>query len=232
MLRLQEYMEFWNMVTGKDVKSSVNDDRKYIDIDLFSDDRDINIRCQRVKIVKTRAEHKCCSPLGGDHMIPKGETCRYEEALIDNDNWRRYWTCFECIDDYRAPLWDEDEESIEDSNQEDLQNKITFSDYEDIVMLLAVYPDKGNNFVYPALGLTGEAGEVADKIKKVLRDKQGKLSESDRVSILKELGDVLWYLAAMASELKSSLKEVAGMNVSKLLDRNKRNVLHGEGDNR
>ena len=82
------------------------------------------------------------------------------------------------------------------------------------------------------LGLVGETGEVADKIKKVIRDDGGKLSEEKRRDIEKELGDVLWYLANLATELNLSLDEIALKNLEKLQDRQDRGVLRGSGDNR
>lgn len=82
--------------------------------------------------------------------------------------------------------------------------------------------------IYPALGLCGEAGEFADKIKKTWRNG----TPLDKRAALLELGDVLWYLSACARDLGSSLEEVAAMNVAKLLDRRARGVLKSEGDNR
>lgn len=96
----------------------------------------------------------------------------------------------------------------------------------------AVYPAKGNNYSYPALGLTGEAGEVADKISKVIRDNNGMLNSETKLELAKELGDVLWFLAILADELGYTLNTVAEMNLRKLSDRAKRNVIHGSGDNR
>ena len=87
-------------------------------------------------------------------------------------------------------------------------------------------------FIEKVLGLTGEAGEAADKIKKMLRDKDGVVSDEDRASIIKELGDILWYLAAISRYLGVSLSEVASGNIEKLESRYKRNKLHGEGDER
>lgn len=87
-------------------------------------------------------------------------------------------------------------------------------------------------FVEKVLGLTGEAGEVADKIKKILRDKNGVVSEEDRLSVCKELGDTLWYLASIARYLDLPLSEVASKNVEKLEDRYQRNKIHGSGDER
>lgn len=87
-------------------------------------------------------------------------------------------------------------------------------------------------FLEKILGLTGEAGEVADKFKKIIRDKDGRLLDDDRLAIIKELGDVLWYVASIARYLDVPLSEVAERNVEKLEDRQRRNTLHGEGDER
>lgn len=87
-------------------------------------------------------------------------------------------------------------------------------------------------FLEKILGLPGEAGEVTDKFKKIVRDKDSKISAEDRDAIVKELGDVLWYIAGIARYLDVPLSEVARVNVEKLEDRLARNVLHGEGDNR
>lgn len=91
---------------------------------------------------------------------------------------------------------------------------------------------KDVGFVEKVLGLTGEAGEAADKIKKILRDKDGKVSGKDREAVAKELGDTLWYLAAIARYLMIPLSEVAQGNIDKLESRYQRNKLHGEGDER
>ena len=88
------------------------------------------------------------------------------------------------------------------------------------------------NFVEKVLGLTGEAGETADKVKKMLRDKGGVISEEDKNEVVKELGDVLWYLANIARYLDVSFEDVAKMNIEKLTSRKNRGVVHGSGDNR
>jgi NTP pyrophosphatase (non-canonical NTP hydrolase) len=90
----------------------------------------------------------------------------------------------------------------------------------------AIYP-KAQSIIYPALGLAGEAGEVAEKIKKWIRD--GNL---DRDAIAKELGDVLWYIAAMATDLDLDLDRIADMNIQKLADREMRGKIRGSGDDR
>ena len=91
---------------------------------------------------------------------------------------------------------------------------------------------KSPGFLEKILGLAGEAGEAADKVKKILRDKGGYASGEDRVELVKELGDVLWYVANVARYLDVDLSEVAKGNIDKLESRRKRNKLHGEGDNR
>ena len=87
-------------------------------------------------------------------------------------------------------------------------------------------------FIEKVLGLVGESGETADKIKKILRDKDGIVSNEDKELIVKELGDVLWYVAAISRYLEVSLSEVADCNIKKLENRYQRNKIHGEGDKR
>lgn len=91
---------------------------------------------------------------------------------------------------------------------------------------------KAVGFYEKVLGLTGEAGETADKVKKILRDKDGAISDEDRELLIKELGDVLWYLAAISRYLGVPLSEVAKGNLDKLESRYRRDKLHGEGDKR
>lgn len=85
---------------------------------------------------------------------------------------------------------------------------------------------------YCALGITGEAGEIADHVKKMLRDDYGIITEERKEHLKKELGDVLWYLARMAGKLGYSMDEIAQTNLDKIHDRVKRNTQHGSGDNR
>ena len=87
-------------------------------------------------------------------------------------------------------------------------------------------------FTEKVLGLAGEAGEAADKVKKILRDKDGKVSLDDKGAISKELGDVLWYLANISRYLGIPLSEVASGNIEKLESRYQRNKIHGAGDER
>ena len=109
---------------------------------------------------------------------------------------------------------------------------MTFEEYQKFSRETAIYPDKDNNYIYPTLGLAGEAGEVAEKIKKVIRDNGGVVSDEKREEITKELGDVLWYVANLSTELKISFEDVARKNIEKLQSRKQRDELHGSGDNR
>jgi len=109
---------------------------------------------------------------------------------------------------------------------------MTLSDYQARARETAVYPGAGDNLLYPTLGLCGEAGEVAEKVKKMIRDDAGVLSDDRREALAKELGDVLWYVAQVATEAGLDLGEVAGANIGKLSSRRARSVLHGSGDDR
>ncbi|MEN9936556.1 MAG: hypothetical protein RLZZ387_3135 [Chloroflexota bacterium] len=86
--------------------------------------------------------------------------------------------------------------------------------------------------VYPTLGLTNEAGEVAGKIKKIFRDRGGVITDADREALKQELGDVLWYLAQICTELNLSLSDVAAANLEKLFSRLERGQIRGDGDTR
>lgn len=109
---------------------------------------------------------------------------------------------------------------------------MTFDFYQKEARSTAIYPDLGNNLYYPTLGLAGEAGEVCEKVKKIMRDEMGIVSDNKREMLKQELGDVLWYAANLAEELGLSFAEIAVANVEKLKSRQKRNVLHGSGDER
>ncbi len=109
---------------------------------------------------------------------------------------------------------------------------MNFNDYQTKSRATAKYPTIGHGVIYPTLGLVNEAGEVAGKIKKVFRDKDGQISAETREALKAELGDVLWYLAQVSTELGLSLDEVAEHNIAKLTDRLVRGVIKGDGDNR
>ena len=106
------------------------------------------------------------------------------------------------------------------------------NDYQQESRTTARYPDLGSNLIYPTLGLAGEAGEVADKVKKLIRDRNSLVDDSFKQDIALELGDVLWYVAQLSTELGLTLEDVGQMNLEKLNSRSKRGTLHGEGDHR
>lgn len=103
---------------------------------------------------------------------------------------------------------------------------INFNSYQDMASETAVYKAE-HQVIYPALGLSAEAGEVANKVKKILRD--GKF---DRAAIADEVGDCLWYIAALCRDLNIDMAELAKNNLRKLYDRKERGVIQGSGDNR
>jgi NTP pyrophosphatase (non-canonical NTP hydrolase) len=108
---------------------------------------------------------------------------------------------------------------------------MTLNEYQKQALETSTY-GAGYKIIYPALGLTGEAGEVSDKIKKVLRDKDGVFCEEIKLEIMKEVMDVLWYIAALSNDLGYTLEEGAQMNLDKLASRKARGVIGGSGDNR
>ncbi|MGH2833253.1 MAG: nucleoside triphosphate pyrophosphohydrolase family protein [Solirubrobacteraceae bacterium] len=105
------------------------------------------------------------------------------------------------------------------------------AEYQRLSRRTAQYPREAW-LVYPALGLAGEAGEVAEHAKKAIRDDNGEVTPERLAAITKELGDVLWYVAQLASELDLELDEIAEQNLAKLLSRQQRGVLSGSGDDR
>lgn len=107
-----------------------------------------------------------------------------------------------------------------------------FSEYEKLAATTALYPDRGNNIGYATLGLVGEAGEIANAVKKIGRDDGGMITEERRAQMKAELGDVLWYCACVAYEAGFTLDEAAEVNIEKLKSRMERGVLGGSGDNR
>ena len=108
---------------------------------------------------------------------------------------------------------------------------MNFSDYQSKAKETAIYPDEFK-VTYPALGLAGEAGEIANKVKKILRDDGGHVTEKRRESLKSELSDCMWYIAALATDLGLNLDDIARDNIEKLASRQERGVLQGEGDTR
>jgi|TARA_Y100000310_G_scaffold341834_2_gene442381 NTP pyrophosphatase (non-canonical NTP hydrolase) len=109
-----------------------------------------------------------------------------------------------------------------------------FDEYQTKTKETAIYP-RDNPIMalsYATLGLAGEAGEIANKVKKIIRDNKGELTQEVKDKLSAELGDVLWYISALATELDASLNDVADKNIQKLFSRKERGVLQGSGDNR
>jgi NTP pyrophosphatase (non-canonical NTP hydrolase) len=114
-----------------------------------------------------------------------------------------------------------------------MEDDMDFSNYQFRAGKTAKYPNNpALGIIYTALGLASEAGEVAGKVKKMIRDEDNELTPERKQQILDEVGDVLWYCAMLATELNSSLAEVAINNIRKLEDRNQRGVIQGSGDKR
>ena len=107
-----------------------------------------------------------------------------------------------------------------------------FDEYQKFTATTDIYHDNDFYIGYKALGLTGEAGEVADKIKKIYRDKDGNFNVTDELEIAKELGDCLWYISRIADAIGFELSGIAKLNVDKLSKRKSEGKLHGSGDNR
>ena len=99
-----------------------------------------------------------------------------------------------------------------------------FEEYQSEARKTALYPNRFENLEYPTLGLTGEAGEVANIVKKIQRDFGGEITDEIREKLKDELGDVLWYISACADELKLTLAEIAAFNVKKLAERHNRDA--------
>lgn len=108
-----------------------------------------------------------------------------------------------------------------------------FNDYQKKSRKTATYPKiGGHGFLYPAIGLAGEAGELMNKVQKIFRDDRNKVTKEKKDEIKEELGDVLWFAAQLATELGIQLSDVAKGNMKKLESRRKRGVIKGNGDRR
>ena len=119
-----------------------------------------------------------------------------------------------------------DLEAWEYYNETYKNNDMSLNEYQNAAAKTAVYKT-AHQILYPALGLAGEAGEVANKVKKMLRD-----NDFDRDAIVAEVGDVLWYIAALSRDLNVSLQDIALGNIEKLYGRKERGTLQGSGDTR
>lgn len=108
---------------------------------------------------------------------------------------------------------------------------MNIKEYQEIIKQTAIYP-RNMGLTYCTMGICGEAGEVAEKMKKLFRDKNGIVTEEFKQDIKKELGDVIWYITALSNELNLTLEEVLEANYQKLIKRRETNTLQGNGDNR
>lgn len=108
---------------------------------------------------------------------------------------------------------------------------MTLDEYQKKALKFAK-PKHENEFFHWVLGLVGESGEIAEKVKKLIRDQESDINRLDKEDMKKEIGDVLWYVATLSNHLGFSLDEVAQANVDKLSSRKQRGVLGGSGDNR
>lgn len=108
---------------------------------------------------------------------------------------------------------------------------MTLNEYQDLSIETAIY-NRQWAVMYPAMGLAGEVGEVLNKVKKVYRDDNGHMTDEQRESISKELGDCLWYMSALANDLGMRLEDCALGNIDKLSSRMERGVIGGSGDDR
>ena len=118
------------------------------------------------------------------------------------------------------------------SNESNKYKKVSDLDmYQKVAITTAIYP-REQAIIYPTLGLTGEAGEVANKVKKIIRDGSDKNDDSLVSEIKSEIGDCLWYIAVLASDFNIKLSDIASSNLEKLANRKKNNTIHGSGDAR
>ena len=108
---------------------------------------------------------------------------------------------------------------------------MNIDDYQMFASTTAMYP-KESGLVYTVLGMASEAGEVAGKYKKIIRDNGGEFSEESKNALLDEIGDVLWYCSELATSLQTNLAAVAARNAAKLESRAERGKIAGSGDNR
>ena len=109
--------------------------------------------------------------------------------------------------------------------------KMDFTKYQETAVETAIYPDT-HRILYPALGMAGEAGEVANKVKKIIRDGTENLPEDWKDQLASEIGDVLWYCAALSNDIGIPLALIAAQNRDKLLARKQKGTLQGSGDTR
>ena len=118
------------------------------------------------------------------------------------------------------------------SNESNKYKKVSDLDmYQKVALTTAIYP-REQAIIYPTLGLTGEAGEVANKVKKIIRDGSNEDDDNLVSEIKAEIGDCLWYIAVLADDFNIKLSDIASANIEKLANRKKKGTIHGSGDTR
>ena len=118
------------------------------------------------------------------------------------------------------------------SNESNKYKKVSDLDmYQQVAKQTAIYP-REQAIIYPTLGLTGEAGEVANKVKKIIRDDGNKINEGLVQEISAEIGDCLWYISVLAHDIGIKLSDIANANLIKLANRKEKGTIHGSGDTR
>ena len=118
------------------------------------------------------------------------------------------------------------------SNESNKYKKVSDLDmYQQVAKQTAIYP-REQAIIYPTLGLTGEAGEVANKVKKIIRDDDNKINKGLVQEISAEIGDCLWYISVLADDIGIKLSDIANANLIKLANRKKKGTIHGSGDTR
>jgi len=118
------------------------------------------------------------------------------------------------------------------SNESNKYKKVSDLDmYQKVALTTAIYP-REQAIIYPTLGLTGEAGEVANKVKKIIRDGSNSKDEKLVSEIKSEIGDCLWYIAVLANDFDIKLSDIASTNLIKLENRKKKDTIRGSGDKR
>ena len=118
------------------------------------------------------------------------------------------------------------------SNESNKYKRINDLDmYQQVAKSTAIYP-REQAIIYPTLGLTGEAGEVANKVKKIIRDDGNKINEGLVQEISAEIGDCLWYISVLADDIGIKLSDIANANLVKLANRKEKGTIHGSGDKR
>jgi len=177
------------------------------------------------RLPETRPDDKSLTPLSWRLVV------REVAALLARDGWVVEWPGLDPdIDQELTQLL----QVLGAPQVEPVSLTVTMAGYAAEAQKTAIYPGSGTSMglAYAALGLAGEAGEIANKAKKVLRDSNGELTQERRAAMAAELGDVLWYIAALAKELDVSLAQVAQANLDKLASRQARGTLQGSGDQR